>query len=268
MESLTANIRLVLERANAGPDRRALADLERLEREITVFRSREERLEKALKLTEDHNGEWGAAVDQCVRDLDEARARVAALVEAARLDRDAMTAVVGLISTAVQLGEPSAYCLQMVTRTLVARLTPPAAQAEQADPEKWLRLEWWANHGCSMAVLYGDDGELQCSRCLVDFKRHPIAELREFVRQRRLQQLPPQGALSVSPAVASVCGAAVDQMRADDEYRRVHADGSGATAMEANAASDAWFAATQATEARARALPPALLVSPATSKGG
>ncbi len=26
-------------------------------------------------------------------------------------------------------------------------------------------------HGCSITALYGDDGEMQCSSCMIDFKR-------------------------------------------------------------------------------------------------
>ena len=34
----------------------------------------------------------------------------------------------------------------------------------------WRRLLWFY-HGCSTEHLYGDDGEMQCAKCLVDFKR-------------------------------------------------------------------------------------------------
>jgi hypothetical protein len=32
----------------------------------------------------------------------------------------------------------------------------------------------WLRHGCNIAGLYGDDGEMQCGRCLIDFKRNSI----------------------------------------------------------------------------------------------
>ena len=35
--------------------------------------------------------------------------------------------------------------------------------------DKKLRELLWLYHGCT--ELYGDDGEMQCSRCLIDFKR-------------------------------------------------------------------------------------------------
>jgi hypothetical protein len=34
---------------------------------------------------------------------------------------------------------------------------------------KLLRRLLWLNHGC--IGLYGDDGEMQCGQCLIDFKR-------------------------------------------------------------------------------------------------
>ena len=42
-----------------------------------------------------------------------------------------------------------------------------------------LRQLLWLRHGCSGRVLYGDDGEMQCNRCLVDFRRMPAHEIDE-----------------------------------------------------------------------------------------
>lgn len=54
--------------------------------------------------------------------------------------------------------------------------------------EAELRREWWLNHGHPFPALYGDDGEMQCSRCPADFKRQPIAELRALVSEARMQR--------------------------------------------------------------------------------
>lgn len=54
------------------------------------------------------------------------------------------------------------------------------------DIERELRREWWINHGHDYHALYGDDGEMACNRCPADFKRQPMHELREVVRQARL----------------------------------------------------------------------------------
>lgn len=39
------------------------------------------------------------------------------------------------------------------------------------DENKKLRELLWLRHGCSISALYGDDGEMQCGACLIDFKR-------------------------------------------------------------------------------------------------
>ena len=43
--------------------------------------------------------------------------------------------------------------------------------------EKKLRKLLWLNHGCSLDTLYGDDGEMQCNKCLIDFKRDPVDQI-------------------------------------------------------------------------------------------
>ncbi len=42
-----------------------------------------------------------------------------------------------------------------------------------------LRTLLWINHGCDFAALYGDDGEMQCHRCMIDFKRDSIELMEE-----------------------------------------------------------------------------------------
>lgn len=42
--------------------------------------------------------------------------------------------------------------------------------------EKKLRKLLWLNHGCSLG-LYGDDGEMQCNKCLIDFKRDSVERI-------------------------------------------------------------------------------------------
>ncbi len=38
-----------------------------------------------------------------------------------------------------------------------------------------LRKLLWLSHG--HRALYGDDGEMQCSECMLDFKRDPIERI-------------------------------------------------------------------------------------------
>lgn len=49
------------------------------------------------------------------------------------------------------------------------------------------RLLWW-HHGCPQSSLYGDDGEMQCLECLLDFRRAAPADIEaalSHTRQRR-----------------------------------------------------------------------------------
>jgi hypothetical protein len=58
---------------------------------------------------------------------------------------------------------------------------PRAASGEaRTDDEPALRRLLWLRHGCPFAALYGDDGEMQCSSCMVDFKRSPV----EFIERQ------------------------------------------------------------------------------------
>lgn len=44
--------------------------------------------------------------------------------------------------------------------------------SQKAQKElKGLRTLLWLRHGCLPSALYGDDGELQCSNCMIDFNR-------------------------------------------------------------------------------------------------
>lgn len=40
----------------------------------------------------------------------------------------------------------------------------------------------WLSHGCPVTALYSDDGEMQCHRCQVDFKRAPMDLLMRLQR--------------------------------------------------------------------------------------
>lgn len=42
-----------------------------------------------------------------------------------------------------------------------------------------LRIFMWINHNpkCTLGSLYGDDGEMQCSNCKIDFKKDPIDQI-------------------------------------------------------------------------------------------
>lgn len=58
---------------------------------------------------------------------------------------------------------------------------------DYSEIEQAYRQELWINHGHVGAVLYGDDGEMQCKSCkLWDYKRSPLAAIREQANAARL----------------------------------------------------------------------------------
>lgn len=48
---------------------------------------------------------------------------------------------------------------------------------ESAEWEQRARKTLWLRHGCDVMALYGDDGEMQCNRCMADFKREEWSAL-------------------------------------------------------------------------------------------
>ena len=45
---------------------------------------------------------------------------------------------------------------------------------ELSPDELTLREMLWLRHGCEVGTLYGDDGEMQCSHCMIDFRRDTV----------------------------------------------------------------------------------------------
>jgi hypothetical protein len=63
------------------------------------------------------------------------------------------------------------------------------AEVEGAKKENInLREQIWLRHGCIPPALYGDDGEMQCSACGVDFRSDPIARILEFWDRKRCER--------------------------------------------------------------------------------
>lgn len=93
-------------------------------------------------------------------------------------------------------------CLEHVKSGSWIELSPAAPPQEQREPfEATFRKGLWVNHGCPFAALYGDDGEMQCGSCRIDFKREPLAELCETltVMGRLHAGLLPSPAAPVTP---------------------------------------------------------------------
>lgn len=51
----------------------------------------------------------------------------------------------------------------------------PKTWDELANENSRLRYLLWLNHGCY--ALYGDDGEMQCGHCMIDFKRDSVKNI-------------------------------------------------------------------------------------------
>jgi hypothetical protein len=60
---------------------------------------------------------------------------------------------------------------------------------EVIKENKELRKLLWINHGCSISDLYGDDGEMQCHRCKLDFKRDSIKKVERIFQMRVEKEL-------------------------------------------------------------------------------
>ena len=105
------------------------------------------------------------------------------------------------------LEEYAAYCRMTMEREVpteqeileifreVQTQTEARVRAETlADETTWRQL-MWVRHGCPIADLYGDDGEMQCSCCHIDFKRDSVqAILDVFAVQGRaaLREIAPK----------------------------------------------------------------------------
>jgi len=56
------------------------------------------------------------------------------------------------------------------------------------NDEKKLRYLLWLKHG-HLKYLYGDDGEMQCHKCLLDFKRDSVQRIEESFDEQALVYL-------------------------------------------------------------------------------
>jgi hypothetical protein len=71
-------------------------------------------------------------------------------------------------------------------RLLADTTTRVTQQGEQIrmliEADKTLRRLLCLRHGCPVEMLYGDDGELQCSACFIDFKRMTADDIETQLR--------------------------------------------------------------------------------------
>lgn len=57
------------------------------------------------------------------------------------------------------------------------------------EENKILREYLWLNHGCSYPALYGDDGNMQCLKCMLDFKKDTIETIQDKFAQKQVEFL-------------------------------------------------------------------------------
>jgi hypothetical protein len=92
------------------------------------------------------------------------------------------------------------------------------ARAELAEAENTtLRKLLWIRHTSTPGALYGDDGEMQCGECGIDFKRLPAAEIDRLFYEAGLRKLAaalPLGHPFVGSGYRSECGYIVDDLHA------------------------------------------------------
>jgi hypothetical protein len=92
--------------------------------------------------------------------------------------------------------------ITVLKREPAAPVSAPAATPAPtpSEVEMKYRTELWVNHGHD--GIYGDDGEMQCSRCRPwDYKRAPLAEVEAAAEKARMERI----ARSFPPA-ATVAG--------------------------------------------------------------
>jgi hypothetical protein len=92
--------------------------------------------------------------------------------------------------TARERGQDAAETGYYELRRIIWRLRDAASAGAPLDRETaTLRKLLWLRHGCVIATLYGDDGEMQCAACGIDFKRASAEEIERIWREKGLARL-------------------------------------------------------------------------------
>lgn len=73
-------------------------------------------------------------------------------------------------------------------------LPPKLTEAEELiqlrEDAKWLRKQLWLTHDPKhFSSLYGDDGEMQCARCMLDFRRNSIGRIKEVLYANTMRRV-------------------------------------------------------------------------------
>ena len=59
----------------------------------------------------------------------------------------------------------------------------------RSEDELIIRKLLWLNHGCDVNALYGDDGEMCCNSCGLDFRRHDAKTIEHVLRVVEMRKL-------------------------------------------------------------------------------
>lgn len=88
------------------------------------------------------------------------------------------------LSTIIAEEQAAIACMALLDDTLPALV---AGCETLLAVERRYRAELWLHHGHAGVALYGDDGEMQCSRCRQwDYRRAPLDELEQQVADWRI----------------------------------------------------------------------------------
>ena len=74
------------------------------------------------------------------------------------------------------VGDTTRYFLTLTSAWILRNLSNVEKIDTFGKENKKLRELLWLNHGC-LDSLYGDDGEMQCNKCMIDFKRNSAEEI-------------------------------------------------------------------------------------------
>lgn len=75
------------------------------------------------------------------------------------------------------------------TLAMLRELARRLARAPLSDVEMKYRRELWLGHHHDPAALYGDDGEMQCAICCVDYRRALLADVEYAAHGARLEHV-------------------------------------------------------------------------------
>lgn len=74
--------------------------------------------------------------------------------------------------------------------SLLGHVDALAASVRELEAEEaLLRRLLWLRHGCPVQTLYGDDGEMQCGTCGIDFVRATAETIQAIWRRAAIESI-------------------------------------------------------------------------------